>query len=108
MKRLAQLAAGLAIAAGVVLFGAGTSGATVGDASSDGVSALSSCSGTYSFGGAHVTVRCTADSPGSEFRAIAYCPNGDVHLGPWVPQGGDHVSVATCANPMITWDRDLR
>jgi hypothetical protein len=99
MTRLARLAAVLPIAAAAVLFSSGTAGAT---------SAAASCDPTFSFGGAKVTVRCEASNPGTEFRAVAYCPNGSVHFGPWVLQGPGHVSVAGCANPMIAWDRDLR
>jgi hypothetical protein len=41
--------------------------------------------------------------PGNQFYAIARCPSGDYHLGPWVLQGAGHVSVAKCANPLIGW-----
>jgi hypothetical protein len=106
MIRLARLAM-LPVAAAALLLGAGTAGASVA-AAPGGVSPLASCSGTFTSGGATVTVRCDAGVAGNEFRAAANCPNGDTHFGPWVLQGPGHVSVASCANPMVGWGFDLR
>jgi hypothetical protein len=102
MVRFARLAV-LPVVAAAALLGAGTAAAATG-----GVSPMASCSGTFTSGGATVTVRCTADNPGTEFRAAAQCPNGETHYGPWVAQGEGHVSVAKCANPMNGWGWDLR
>jgi len=85
------------------MLGAGTAGAATG-----GVAPLASCSGTFTSGGATVTVRCDAGVAGTEFRAVANCPSGDTHFGPWVLQGAGHVSVASCGNPMVGWGFDLR
>jgi hypothetical protein len=52
-------------------------------------------------------VHCAKDTGKDEFRAVAVCPNV-TQKGPWVATGGDRVSVATCANPMIVWNVDLR
>ncbi len=68
---------------------------------------MAPCTGTPSFGGATWTVRCGTEQPGTEFRAVAFCPNGDTHYGPWVLQGPGHVSVVKCGNPIpwtsVTW-----
>lgn len=106
MKRIARIAV-VPAALSAVLLGAGAASASTA-APDGGMSTQWACSGTFSSGGATVTVRCSADSPGSEFRAVAACPSGETHVGPWVPQGGDHVSVATCGNPMVNWGFDLR
>lgn len=106
MIRLAQLAV-LPLAAAALLLGGGTAGASVAEAPG-GVSPMASCSGTFSSGGATVTVSCDAGVAGTEFRAVAHCPNGDTHFGPWVLQGAGHVSVASCANPMVNWGFELR
>jgi hypothetical protein len=102
MIRLARLAV-LPAAVAAVLLGAGAAAAAPG-----GATPMAGCSGTFTSGGATVTVRCDAGVPGNEFRARAKCPNGDWHLGPWVSQGAGHVSVAKCANPMTNWGFDLR
>ena len=104
MARLTLLKV-LPFVAAAALLGTGTASASV---AADGISPMASCSGTFTSGGATVTVRCTADNPGTEFRAKALCPSGETHYGPWVDQGVGHVSVAKCANPMIGWGWDLR
>jgi len=102
MTRLARLAAVLPIAAAAVVFATGTAGASVGGA------AAQPCDGNPSYGNTHITVSCTTSAWGNQFRAMILCPSGDWHFGPWVPQGPGHVSVATCAYAMQTWDWDLR
>lgn len=104
MARLAWLAV-LPFVMAAALLGTGTATASVG---ADEISPMASCSGTFTSGGATVTVRCTADNDGTEFRARALCPSGAWHYGAWVDQGVGHVSVAKCANPMIGWGWDLR
>jgi hypothetical protein len=80
-----------------------TLGAGAASATPDTVTVGESCTYTFSYGGATVTVRCGTVEPGNQFYAIARCPSGDFHYGPWVLQGAGHVSVAKCANPMIGW-----
>lgn len=95
MTRLSRLAAVLPLAAAAAFLTAGTAGA-----STSSLGPEPACDGTFSYGGTTVTVRCTTAASGTEFRAMALCPNGDWHFGPFVPQGAGHVSVASCANPM--------
>ena len=100
MTRLARSAVLLMAVGAALLVGVGPAGAVV------STQASGSCSGVMSYGYTRVTVACSADNLGNRFRAVAYCPN-TVRYGPWVFQGPGHVSVATCANPMNTWDAEL-
>lgn len=101
MTRLTRLAAVLPIAAAAVLSVAGTASAST-------AGAQATCDGNYSFGRQHITVSCPTSVVGTQFRAMALCPNGDWHFGPFVLQGPGHVSVATCASDMLLWDWDLQ
>lgn len=103
MSRLARLASVLSIAAAAAIVTAGAAGA-----STMGLGPEPACDGTFSYGGRTVTVRCGTAATGTEFRAMALCPNGDWHFGPFVPQGPGHVSVAKCANPMTAASVDTR
>jgi hypothetical protein len=73
---------------------------TTGSAAAEALS--SGCTHAYSYNNTRVTVHCDASPGFTTFAAVAYCPNV-TRFGPFVPLGGDHVSVATCANPMSTW-----
>jgi hypothetical protein len=98
MTRLARPTV-VAIAAVAALLGAGVASA----APAASTAKTYYCTTAYSYGKTRITVSCTQDAPGTMVQAVAYCPNV-VHFGPWVPQGLDHVSVATCANPMAYGD----
>lgn len=98
MIRLVRLAAVLPIAAAAVVLGAGTAGAS---------SIEPWCTATPSYGGKTTTVRCSTVAPGTQFRAMALCQNGDWHFGPFVLQGAGHVSVASCGSPMVRPEVDF-
>jgi hypothetical protein len=95
MNRLSKLAV-VPIAAAATILGAGAAVAAPITALAPG----DSCSATYTSVNRTVTVRCGTVEPGTEFQAVAHCPGGGDHFGPWVLQGPGHVSVANCANPM--------
>jgi hypothetical protein len=103
MTRLARLTV-VPLAAIAALLGAGVATATTAAPASGATTAKTYyCTTAYSYGKTRITVSCTEGAPGTMVQAVAYCPNV-VHFGPWVPQGLDHVSVATCANPMAYGD----